>query len=117
MILNDNFKSIGDYFNHEEEYLGEFFHEADKTEYEKWFGVSVNEILFTTSDDDYDFITKVIDYITQPNKIVKPIKTIRSERFYNVDGCFNFTYTYHEGGLSEVKFRKVDKESLDKFFK
>ena len=31
MILNDNFKSIGDYFNHEEEYLGEFFHEADKT--------------------------------------------------------------------------------------
>ncbi len=52
MILNDTFKSIGDYFNHEEEYLGEFFYESEKTEYEEWFGVSVNEILFTTSDDD-----------------------------------------------------------------
>ena len=113
MILNDTFKSIGDYFNHEEEYLGEFFYESEKTEYEEWFGVSVNEILFTTSDDDYDFITKVIDYIT----IEKPIKVNRSELFFNVDGYFNFTYTYHEGGLSEIKFRKVDKELLDKFFK
>jgi hypothetical protein len=113
MILNETFKSIGDYFNYEEKYVDDFSFESDRIMYRDWFGVEVDRVLFTTSDDDYDFITKVLDYM----ETATPIKVINFERFYIVNGEFKFTYTYHEGGLCEVKFAEGDRELVDKFFK
>jgi hypothetical protein len=113
MILNESFKSIGDYFKYEEEYLGKDLYTEEKIMYKEWFGVDVSEILFTTSDDDYDFMTKVLVYMDTAT----PIKVVNYERFYITDGGFKFTYYYHDGGLCEVKFRESDKEVVGKYFK
>lgn len=114
MRLNENFDTLKAYLDQEEIYT-EQEKQALRDKYQSWFGVKDDEIVFTTSDDDYEFCRDIGEII----QFLEPNDDDGSERLFTIikdNFEFQIAYEYVEGGLEVLTFKKEDVEKIQKIF-